>query len=195
MMQAPSLDLFTHVRVIVGVVLALGITRILAGLTAFMQHPGHKPLYAAHLVWVAVVLLSAVHFWWFEFGLIYVHPWTFELFIFVLGYAFLFYLMATLLFPDGIEEYSGYEEYFISRRAWFYGLVAASVPIDLVDTFVKGPSYFHSLGPEYPVRLAIVFLLSLVGIWTKNRRFHLAFPTIYLLYLIVWIGRLYRVLD
>lgn len=194
-MQAQSLDLFTHVRVIVGVVLALGITRILAGLASFVQHPGHKPVYAAHLVWVAVVLLSAVHFWWFEFGLIYVHPWTFELFVFVLGYAFLFYLMATLLFPDTIDEFSGYEDYFISRRGWFYGLVAVSVPVDLIDTLAKGPGYFHSLGIEYPIRLATVFILSIVGVWTRNRRFHLAFPAIYLLYLIVWIGRLYRVLD
>lgn len=195
MTQAPSLDLFTHVRVIVGVVLALGITRILAGLASFVQHPGHKPLFAPHLIWVAVVLLSAVHFWWFEFGLIYVHPWTFELFVFVLGYAFLFYLLATLLFPDRIEEYSGYEDYFISRRAWFYGLLAASVPIDLVDTLVKGPAYFRSLGVEYPMRLAAVLILSVVGAWTRDRRFHLVFAAVYLVYLILWIGRLYRVLD
>ena len=61
-----SLEIFTHVRVLVGVVLGLGLTRILAGLARFMQHPGHKKLYVTHLLWVAVVLLAAVHFWWFE---------------------------------------------------------------------------------------------------------------------------------
>ena len=52
-----SLEIFTHVRVLVGVVLGLGLTRILAGLARFMQHPAHKKLYATHLLWVAVVLL------------------------------------------------------------------------------------------------------------------------------------------
>ena len=184
-----------HVRVLVGVVLALGITRILAGLASFVQHRHRKPLYSAHLLWVAVVLLSAIHFWWFEFGLINVRPWTFELFVFVLVYAFLFYLLATLLFPDDIGEYAGYEEYFISRRGWFFGLFAATVPIDVIDTLIKGPAYFHSLGVEYPVRLTVVFVLSLLAAWTKDRRFHVGFGATYLAYLVVWIDRLYRVLD
>src|SRR5438874_12063149 len=60
-----SLDIFTHVRVLVGVVLGLGLTRMLAGVASWVQHPAHKKLYATHLIWVAVVLLAAVHFWWF----------------------------------------------------------------------------------------------------------------------------------
>jgi len=194
-MNSTTPDIFTHVRVLVGVVLALGITRILSGVAAFAQHPGRKPLYVTHLLWLAVVLLSAIHFWWFELGLARIHPWPFELFVFVLFYAFLFYLMATMLIPDSTSEYESYEDYFISRRRWFFGLVAATVPVDLVDTLVKGPAYFQSLGAEYPIRLLLVLVLSGIAAWTKNRRFHLVFAAIYLLYLISWILRLYRVLD
>ena len=190
-----SLEVFTHVRVLVGVVLGLGLTRILAGLAAFMQHPGHKKLYVTHLLWVAVVLLAAVHFWWFELGLARIQPWPFELFVFILVYAFLFYLLATLLIPDTIEEYASYEDYFLSRRRWFFALLAATVPVDLIDTLAKGPGYFHSLGLEYPIRLGAVLTLSAVAAWTRNRRFHFAFAALYLLYLIGWILRLYRVLD
>ncbi len=190
-----SLEIFTHVRVLVGVVLGLGLTRILAGLARFMQHPGHKKLYVTHLLWVAVVLLAAIHFWWFELGLARIQPWPFELFVFVLAYAFLFYLLATLLIPDEIDEYASYEDYFLSRRRWFFGLLAATVPVDLLDTLAKGPGYFHSLGLEYPARLGAVLTLSAVAAWTRNRRFHLAFAVLYLLYLVAWILRLYRVLD
>lgn len=188
-------DTFIHIRVLVGVVLGLGLTRMLTGVGKFIQHPGHKPLYATHLVWVPVVILDVIHFWWFELGLARIQPWPFELFVFVLFYAFLFYLMATLLIPDNIGEYANYEDYFISRRRWFFGLLAATVPVDLIDTLVKGPAYFRSLGVEYPIRLAVVLILSGVAAWTKNRRFHLAFALIYLLYLIAWVLRLYRVLD
>jgi hypothetical protein len=188
-------DIFTHVRVLVGIVIGLGLTRVLAGLATFMQHPRGKPLYLTHLLWLGVVLLSAVHFWWFELGLARIQPLPFELFVFVLIYAFIFYLMATLLIPENIDEYASWEDYFLSRRGWFFGLLASTVPIDLIDTLAKGPAYFQSLGPEYPVRLSIELALCAVAIWTRNRKFHFAFAALYLLYLIAWIMRLYRVLD
>ena len=95
-------DTFIHIRVLVGVVLGLGLTRMLAGVGRFIQHPGHKPLYLTHLIWVAVIILSVIHFWWFEMELGRITPLPFELFVFVLFYAFLFYLMATVLMPDEI---------------------------------------------------------------------------------------------
>jgi len=188
-------DIFTHVRVLVGIVIGLGLTRVLTGLARFMQHPKQRPLYFTHLLWLGVVLLSAIHFWWFELGLARIKPWPFELFLFVILYAFLFYLMATLLIPDDLEEYSSWEAYYFSRRRWFFGLLAATVPVDLIDTLAKGPAYYHSLGLEYPIRLGLVLALCGTAIWTRNRTFHLAFAALYLLYLIAWILRLYRVLD
>jgi hypothetical protein len=148
-----------------------------------------------HLIWIGTVLLSAIHFWWFELELARVQPWPFELFIFVLCYAFLFYLLAGVLIPDGIDEYASYEDYFISRRRWFFGLLAATVPLDLVDTLAKGGGHFRSLGTEYPLRLVLTLALCAVAAWTPKRRFQLAFAVAYLVYLISWILRLYRVLD
>jgi hypothetical protein len=83
----------------------------------------------------------------------------------------------------------------MSRRRWFFGLLAATVPVDLIDTLVKGPAYFRSLSIEYPIRLATVLVLSGLAAWTKDRRFQLAFALLYLAYLVAWILRLYRVLD
>ena len=194
-MQTGMSDTFIHVRVLVGVVLGLGITRVLAGLARFVQHPGHKKLYLPHLLWCGTILLAAIHFWWFELDLARIHPWPFELFVFVLLYAFLYFLLATVLIPDAIDEYANWEDYFFSRRKWFFALLAITVPVDLTDTLAKGPAYFESLGMEYPIRLGIVLVLCATAIWTKNRKFHLAFAILYLLYLTSWILRLYRVLD
>lgn len=187
-------DVYFHIRILIGVVLGLGLTRILSGVSRIVQHPGHKRLHAAHLLWVGVVLVSAIHFWWWEFGLIRIQPWRFELFLFVLFYAFLFFLLASLLFPDSMEEYASYEDYFLSRRRWFFGLLAATVPVDLIDTIAKGRAHFESLGTEYPLRLAVVLMLCAVAAWTANRRFHLAFAALYLAYLLSWIFRQYRLL-
>jgi hypothetical protein len=188
-------DIYFHLRILMGVILGVGLTRILAGVASFAQHPGHKKLYLTHLIWVAVVLVSAIHFWWVEYGLVRIHPWHFELYVFVLFYAFLFYLMATLLIPDNIDEYADYEDYFLSRRRWFFGLLAMTAPVDLIDTLAKGQSYLQSLGPEYPFRLAATLAVSAVGAWTRDRRVQLALALIYSLYLLSWILRLYRVLE
>ena len=193
-MNGTGPDIFTHVRVLVGIVIGLGLTRVLSGVATFMQHPRQKPLSLTHLLWLAVVLLSAIHFWWFELALAQIDPWPFELFVFVLLYAFIFYLMATLLIPENIDEYASWDDYFISRRGWFFGLLASTVPIDLIDTLAKGPAYLDSLGIEYPVRLSIELVLCGIAIWTRNRTFHLAFAILWLLYLISWILRFYRVL-
>jgi len=188
-------QIYFHVRVLIGVVLALGITRILSAVPKLVEHGQSKPLYPTHLLWIATVLVMAIHFWWFEFGLIHVGTWRFELFVFVLFYAFLFYLLAALLVPDNLAERHSDEAYFLSRRRWFFGLLAATVPVDIIDTLAKGPAYFHSLGMEYPIRMAALLVLSAIAAWTRNRRFHLAFAALYLLYYISWVLRLYNVLE
>lgn len=190
-----SHDVYFHLRILIGVVLGLGLTRMLSGIVKIVQHPAHRRLHATHVLWVAIVLVSAVHFWWFEFSLIHIAPWHFSLFGFVLFYAFLFYLMASLLLPETMDEYPSYEDYFFSRRRWFFGLLAATVPIDLVDTLAKGHAHFESLGIEYPVRLGLMLVLCAIAAWTASRRFHLLFALFYLLYLLSWILRVYRALE
>jgi hypothetical protein len=168
---------------------------MLTGVASFVQHPGRKPLYAAHGLWIATVIIMIVHFWWFEFGLSRIQPWHFELFVFVLCYAFLFYLMAMLLIPADIDEYESYGDYFVSRRRWFFGLLALTIPVDIIDTMAKGPSYFGSLGIEYPLRLVSLGLVCAIGAWTSNRRVQVAIVALYLAYYLSWILRWYRVLE
>jgi hypothetical protein len=188
-------ELYLHVRVLVGVVLGLGLTRILSGLARMVEHPGRNPVSATHLLWVAVILLSIVHFWWWEFALISLGAWRFELFVFLLVYAFLWFVLACLLFPGDLAEHDTYEAYFLSRRRWFFGLFAATFAADLIDTAIKGADHFRALGSEYPARIAVGIVLCAVAAWTGNRRFHLLFAALYLAYDLSWILRLYDTLG
>lgn len=52
-----------------GMVIGLGVTRLLSGVARIVQHPGQHRLYPVHLAWVGFMLLLLVHFWWWEFGL------------------------------------------------------------------------------------------------------------------------------
>lgn len=188
-------ELYLHIRVLVGVVLGLGLTRILSGLARMVEHPGRNPVSATHLLWVAVILLSIIHFWWWEFALISLGAWRFELFVFLLLYAFLWFVLACLLFPGDLAEHDTYEAYFLSRRRWFFGLFAATFAADLIDTAIKGADHFRALGPEYPARIAAGIVLCAIAAWTGNRRFHLLFAALYLAYDLSWILRLYDTLG
>jgi hypothetical protein len=108
-------DQFFHVRVVIGLVAGLGITRLLSGLARFVQHPSRQQIYPVHLGWVCYILIAVMNFWWFEFGLGHVTEWTFPLYVFVIGYASLYFFISTLLFPDRMDDYAGFADYFHSR--------------------------------------------------------------------------------
>ncbi|HRO12452.1 hypothetical protein [Amaricoccus sp.] len=168
-------DAFFHVRVIIGLVAGLCITRLLTGLARFVQHPARPRLYPVHLGWVLFLLLAVLHFWWFEFGLGRIGAWSFELYLFVVGYASLFFFTSTLLFPDRIDEYAGFADYFHARQRWFYGFLALILLTDIVDTIVKGDAHLRALGPAYVAVDAVLAGFAFVAIGVRDRRFHAAF--------------------
>jgi hypothetical protein len=188
-------EIFLHVRIIMGVVIGLSVARLLNGPSRFVQHPTALKVSWIHLCWVAIMLMSLVHFWWWEFWLSGIKHWTVEIYLLLFGYTLVLYLLCTLLFPDDIKEYTGYEEYFISRRRWFFGLLAATFIFDLADTMVKGPGHIEQFGNEYFIRTAVYFVLCGIAMITANRRFHLLFGFGALIYQSTWIVRHFETLN
>jgi hypothetical protein len=109
----------------------------------------------------------------------------------VIAYASIFFLQAALLFPTDIEGYDGYGDYFIARRAWFFGIFAVAEVMDVVDTLIKGTEHLRSLGPEYLVRNGVFLALCLVAARTRNLKFHGLFAAGGLVYEVVYICRHY----
>ncbi|MEM5472270.1 hypothetical protein WNZ14_11085 [Hoeflea sp. AS60] len=186
---------FAHIRVVIGVVTGLSVTRLLGGLSRFVQHPALNRIYPPHLAWVFFVLLSVIHFWWFEFGLFRVTQWGFGEYVFVLSYAALIFFISTLLFPDHMADYSGYENYFHSRQKWFYGLLATFFVVDMLDSALKGGQYFEALGSMYPVRQTLLSLLCIAAAFIKRRSYHLAFAIAAIVAEIWWIFSQFRFLE
>jgi hypothetical protein len=186
---------FEHVRVIMGVVTGLAMTRLMSGLAGFVQHPSRRVIYPTHLGWTIYLLLGVMHFWWFEFALNQRQVWSFELYLFLIGYAATFYFTCTLLYPDRLDEYGGYANYFHARQGWFYGLLAALAAIDLVDSWLKGAAHFAAFGPYYPYRQGAFVLTALAAIFVRDRRAHLAFVIVALAAEVWWILSRFRFLD
>jgi hypothetical protein len=98
-----------------------------------------------------------------------------------------YYFLCTLLFPTDLRDYSGYEEYFISRRKWFFGFLAATFVADVIDTELKGAAYVHSFGIEYPIRIIANLTLCIIAMFTTNRRAQLTLLAVSFIYHITYI--------
>lgn len=196
-METPILhpDQLFHIRIILAVIMGLSLTRLLAGLARFVQHPSREQIYLVHLGWVVFLLTAVIHFWWFEFAIGRVERWTFELYSFLIFYSALFFFICSILFPDRMDEYSGFKHYFHSRQRWFYGLLAALFAVDVIDTLWKGMAHFQALGLEYPIRQALMFLFAVIAMFVKGQWFHLAFVVVVLIAQISWILRNFQVLS
>ena len=191
---ATTTDIFLHIRVVLGIILGLSVARLLNGLSRFVQHPGRDRVYLVHLGWVLSMLLTLVHFWWWEFWFFSVPVWTFLMYFFLISYAILLFLLCALLFPDDIAEYAGYEAFFISRRRWFFGILGVTFVFDLIDTLMKGEAHFALYGIEYFIRVPAYVILCVVAMITTNRRFHAIFVAASLVYQVSWILRLFETL-
>ncbi|MFG1461397.1 hypothetical protein V5F77_00730 [Xanthobacter sp. DSM 24535] len=168
-------QLYFHVRIVMGMILGLSVTRLLGGFAKFVQHPADNEVSLLHLGWAFVVLLNALMFWWWEFRLVAVLHWTFELYLFLLAYCSIFYFMCVLLFPDTVGEYGSYRAYFAAKRRWFFAFFALSQVFDLVDSWAKGPDYIRALGLPYTITTSTSILFSTIAILTGNVRFQAAF--------------------
>ncbi|PYE22348.1 hypothetical protein C8J32_11224 [Rhizobium sp. PP-CC-3A-592] len=187
-------EYFGHVRTIIGMVLGLCIARLVNGLTRFIQHPGTIKVDPVHLGWVIFLLITIVHFWWFEFHLSVVLVWTFPLYAFLIFYTIMFAALTALLFPDQMSDYKGFEDYFEQRKRWFFGLLAFASLLDIADTLIKGFDYLRSLGVEYPIRQTAFVFLSGAAMFITSKRTQLVLVLIAIAYQISWIVRLYDVL-
>lgn len=185
------MDPYAHLKVVLGILLGLSIRHLLNGAVKLVQHPGRNPTYWIHLLWTFYLFLMMIHFWWWEFHLVNIKHWLFTEYFFVIVYIIVYYILCALLYPDDLKDYSGFKEYFYSRKKWFFGFLGASYVLDIIDTAIKGKEYFLHFGWEYPVRNGLHIVLCLIATQTNSPRFHAWLVVLFTLYEVSYILRLF----
>lgn len=179
--------IFVHVRIIVGMVLGISIARLVNGVMRYVQHPGREQIYPIHMGWVLFTFLFIVHFWWFEIALAALHQWSFSVYLFLICYAGIFAMLASLLFPDRIDEYGTLKAYFQQRRRWFFGILLAMIVLDSVDTFIKGTEYFSEhYNWDYPVRQGLLAIGTLGAMVWQSEKYQASFVVFAVVLQIAW---------
>lgn len=189
---ATALELFGHVRIVMGMVIGLGVTRILLGAAGLVQHAKRARLSLVHLLWAISILIELVLFWWWEFELRDLQSWSFGTFAFLIGYAITLFLLAAMLFPDKMDDYEGYGDFFYKRRKWFFGLLGLTFLLDMVDALIKGAPYFDTIGIEYLFQVPMGLVICAIAIRSANPRFHLGLVLVHMTYQALWIAALFN---
>ncbi len=195
MTHAAALDpsVFIYVRTIISIIVGLSLGRLLTGLARFVQHPNLYRIFLPHFIWSIFMLIYVAHFWWWEFHLITIE-WTFGVYCFIILYASSLFFLCTILFPDAMHEYAGFADYFISRRRWFFGILAIVFVFDIIDVIVKGTDYLHSLGVAYWIRTAAFIAGSLLSTVVRDARFQTGYAIIALVSELAWAVGYYNML-
>src|SRR5438876_12277213 len=96
------MDAFSYLSVLISIILALGMTRVLAGVGEMLQARSRRRLYWVHAVWVVNLFLYLLVAWWIFYRWRNQQPGTFFLFIFVLISPTILYLVSILLFHPSL---------------------------------------------------------------------------------------------
>jgi hypothetical protein len=107
-------DAFAYLSVLLSIILGLAIAEILQGYGFLLLSRARVRLYAPPLIWSAMMLVLATHFWWASFGLAGRENWNFAAFSAVLLQTVMMFMGSALVLPRGRVTQS------IDLRAHYY---------------------------------------------------------------------------
>jgi hypothetical protein len=181
------MDPFSYLSVLISIVLALGMTRVLAGIGEMLQASSRRHVYWVHAIWIANLFLYLVVAWWIFYRWRNQQSWTFFLFVFVLISPTILYLASLLLFPreGAVDESVDYKMHYYANHRAFFILFALFVPVDIVDTLLKGIPHFLEQGLRYDISATLQFVGLTIAAITRNERYHQFFAIYFLIHTIV----------
>ena len=168
------MDPFSYLSVLISIVLALGMTRVLAGVGEMLQARSRRRIYWVHVVWTLNLFIYLVVAWWVFYRWRYQQPWTFFLFVFVLVSPTVLYLAALLLFPReaaSADDSINYKTHFYANHRAFFIVLLIYGPVDVVDSLLKGVHHFFELGPAYMISMTLFVAGVTTAAITRNERY------------------------
>jgi len=178
---------FEYLSVLISIILALGMTRVLAGVGEMLQARSRRHIYWVHAIWIVNLFLYLVVAWWIFYRWRNQQPWTFFLFVFVLISPTILYLAALLLFPreGDVDLAMDYKTHYYANRRAFFILFGLFTPVDIVDSLLKGVPHFLTLGPASFISSVLYFAGLLTAAITRNERYHQFYAVFFLIQTIV----------
>jgi hypothetical protein len=182
------LSLFEYLGVLISVVMGLGITHLLIGVSKTIHYRNSVRVYWVHSVWTVNVLVFIVVIWWGMFWWSSLGQWGFYQFLFVVLYAIILFLLASILYPWELARDFDFRKHFFRNHRWFFGIQALAWCVDVAETGLKAEAGLREPPQFYMLFVPSLLILSLIGAVTSNRRYHAFFSIYWLCAILVYLG-------
>ena len=160
------MGLFEYLGVLISVVMGLGITHLLVGISKIIQYRSSVRIYWVQVNWSINILVYILVIWWGMFWWSSLENWTFYQFLFVTLYAIILFLLATMLFPWKISPDFDFKENFLKNRGWFLGLQITAWIIDIAETNLKAGMELRELPQLYFLDVGLMILFAFIAAFT-----------------------------
>ena len=169
------MGVFEYLGVLLSVIMGLGVTHILAGLSKTIHHRRTLKLYWVHTLWAFNILVYIVIIWWGMFWWSAQQDWSFFQFLLLILYAIVLFLAASLLFPWDLPGDFDFEAHFFDTRPWFFSVLTIAWCIDVPETVLKSEIGLRELPDAYLVFVIAHLGFSMIGVFWSNKTFHKVF--------------------
>jgi hypothetical protein len=177
------MNAFEYLSVLISIILALGMTRVLAGVAEMLQARTYRGIYWVHVIWIVNLFTYLVIAWWVFYRWRNQQEWTFFLFVFVLIAPTTLYLASMLLFPRETSdaEIIDYKVHYYANHRAFFILLSLFTVVDIFDSLLKGVPHFRALGAQYIVSSSLYFAGEVIAAVTRNERYHQFYAIFYVI--------------
>jgi hypothetical protein len=187
-------DAFAYLSVLLSIILGLAIAEVLQGYRMLLIARSTVKLYPPPLIWSAIMLLLAVHFWWASFGLAKRDNWDFSAFSAVLMQTVMLFMGAALLLPNKRSDDA------IDLRAHYYREAGPFFSFGLLFIlfgFLKDWLLDrHIVSGGLPLFFFLFFLsITLVALVVRKPRVHEIIAPVMAVAILVFIGMMFAKLG
>jgi hypothetical protein len=169
------LSVFEYLGVLLSVIMGLGVTHLLAGISKTIHHRKTLRLFWVHTLWTFNILIQIVIIWWGMFWWSGQAEWSFFSFLLLLLYAVVLFLAASLMYPWELPDDFDFEVHFFETRPWFFSVLIIAWCIDIPETVLKSDGGLRGLPEAYVFLVATQLVMNLLGAIWPNATYHKIF--------------------
>lgn len=162
-------EVFNYLAVASSIIVGLGITTTLDGLSKTIKYRDSHPFYWVHTLWVFGLLLLLLQYWFGTWAYEKVTGWTYARYILFLLAPVALYLLSDLMFPVFNEDKpQSLKAYYYSHRGWIFGLAIAYFILDGISSSTVLPDKSW-LAEDNLFRLFGVAIMAIAARTTSHR--------------------------
>ena len=164
------MDAFSHLSVLISIILGLAITQLLQGFRGIVLARARVRLDWVPIAWSFIILLVCVQSWWAMFGLRQVRSWSFVSFSAVLLQVLAIYMQAAFVLPDfGGDAAIDLHAHYYDHVRWIFGAFVLTLVASLLKDVVLSGHLPEPLNVGFHLTM---IALSVVAVLVRREWYH-----------------------